>query len=138
MEKEVWKNVCFVKKNRNFWNTVVWQRHTKIYNQKEWVVVKNYQEFTRWILKNGIPATISFDHDLADEHYDIGCACGWSNDYPEQFDEKTGLDCAKWLVDYYIDNNINPKDFPNFYVHSMNPVGAERIKNYLNSYLDNN
>ena len=105
------------------------------YAQKKWVIVKNYQEFVEWISKNGIPTMISFDHDLADEHYDIGCACGWSNDFPEEFTEKTGLDCAKWLVNFCIENNINKVDFPDFHVHSMNPIGSERIRNYLHDYL---
>jgi len=33
----------------------------------EWVL--NYQEFTEWITKFGLPDIISFDHDLAIEHY---------------------------------------------------------------------
>ena len=35
---------------------------------KKWVVVKNYDEFTEYIEKNGIPDYISFEHDLAPEH----------------------------------------------------------------------
>ena len=41
---------------------------------------------------------------------------------------KSGYDCAKWLVDYCLDNGIT---IPNFGVHSANPVGAENIRGLL-------
>jgi len=71
----------------------------------------------------GLPTFISFDHDLADEHYgkDTG--------------EKTGYTFAKWFCDYVIDNDLElHKDF-GFFVHSMNPVGAENIKRYMENFL---
>lgn len=46
--------------------------------------------------------------------------------------EKTGYDCAKWLIDYCIDNDLElPKKV---LVHSMNPTGAENIKSLFNTY----
>jgi hypothetical protein len=48
----------------------------------------------------------------------------------DNFKEKTGYDCAKWLCNYCIDNGI---PLPEYYVHSMNPVGRENIKFYLDS-----
>ena len=65
-----------------------------------WVVC--YLQFTQWISKNGLPDLISFDHDLAPEHYTPEKY--WndyeaSKDYQEKkallFQDKTGLDCAK-------------------------------------------
>lgn len=100
-----------------------------IYTQLDWDIVINYDEFVEWIKTNGIPATVSFDHDLADEHYSP--TCGDDNDYPTEFEEKTGLDCAKFLVEFCQDNNI---EVPEFYVHSMNPVGSDRIRNYIEDY----
>ena len=47
-------------------------------------------------------------------------------DYSKIGDEKTGMDCAKFLVD----NGIVPKKF---YVHSMNVVGADNILCFLNN-----
>jgi hypothetical protein len=44
--------------------------HLKIYLDVEWIVVRNYQAFISLIEGKGIPDMISFDHDLADEHYD--------------------------------------------------------------------
>ena len=47
------------------------------------------------------------------------------------FIEKTGYECAKWLVDYCIKNYY---DLPGFIVHSMNPVGKMNIELYLNNF----
>lgn len=107
--------------------------HTQqsMYLHKKWEVVRNYDEFIRWILKNGLPSFISFDHDLAEEHY--------SENYQEAkefldccvYKEKTGYDCAKWLVAYCTDNNLS---CPDFYCHSMNPLGKENIVGLLSQF----
>lgn len=83
----------------------------------DWVVVRSFNEFVNTVLQKGLPVFVSFDHDLADAHY---------ANMPSA--EKTGYDCAKWLVDYCLDSNLN---IPEFAVHSMNPVGAENIRRYL-------
>lgn len=103
----------------------------------EWVL--NYEQFVQWIEKFGLPDVISFDHDLADEHYTPEYF--W-NDYEESkkfqewkgqtYQEKTGMDCAKWLIEYCLDNN---KKLPKFFVHSANPVGADNIKKILENYI---
>ena len=51
---------------------------------------------------------ISFDHDLG-----VGL---------------NGYDCAKYLVEWL---NTHNKDIPDYHVHSMNVVGAERIRNII-------
>ena len=76
-----------------------------------WVL--NYSQFILYIEKLGLPDVISFDHDLAD------------------IDDKSGYDCAKYLVDYCMDNN---KRLPSFRVHSANPVGKENIEYLLNNF----
>jgi hypothetical protein len=86
----------------------------------EWVL--NYEQFIQWIEKFGLPDIISFDHDLAD--FDI------KNTQPNH-QEKTGMDCAKWLVNYCIDNN---EKLPKFYVHSANPVGSKNIESLLKNF----
>jgi hypothetical protein len=101
----------------------------------DWVL--NYEQFVQWIEKYGLPKIISFDHDLADEHYtpeEYWHDYQVSKDYQDaqNYQEKTGMDCAKWLVDYCIDNK---KSLPIFYVHSANPVGADNIRGILNNYL---
>lgn len=103
------------------------------YYKNEWVIVRNYDEFVNFITKNGLPSTISFDHDLADEHYSMDMYAGndvYDENYKD-FKEKTGLDCAKWLVDLCMDKNL---DLPDYIVHSMNPAGAKNIWSYLENY----
>lgn len=102
-----------------------------MYTREKWIVVKNYDEFVNYISTNGLPYLISFDHDLADEHYDQSLYLTKYDDMSKSFKEKTGLDCAKWLVDYCLDNSLK---LPKFAVHSMNPVGAENISSYLKSF----
>jgi hypothetical protein len=102
-----------------------------IYTRENWVVVRNYNEFVNYITENGLPYYISFDHDLADEHYDPSMYHVNYNDVAKSFKEKTGYDCAKWLVEYCLDNM---KNLPNFIVHSMNPVGSKNISDYLNDF----
>jgi hypothetical protein len=90
-----------------------------------WAVVRSYETFCDYIRENGVPDFISFDHDLADEHYpwnDPGFAEG-KLDYAN-YREKTGYDCVKWLLD----NGYKLKEWR---VHSMNAVGATNIRNLI-------
>lgn len=100
-------------------DNVTWIRLPRV----DWVIVSSYDEFVAKIQHMGAPAFVSFDHDLADEHYQAmlaGC-----NNYGA---EKTGYECAKWLVDFCIETNVR---FPDYVVHSMNPIGAKRISDYV-------
>jgi len=109
--------------------------HLKIFWEDGWDIVRSYDEFVNWIEANGLPDFISFDHDLADEHYEdyrndqnrsrMGYQSGPIYD---QFKEKTGLDCAKWLVDWCVDHGCA---LPNYAVHSANPAGRRNIEQYL-------
>jgi hypothetical protein len=104
-------------------------------NFEEWYVVRDYDQFVEWINTNGFPDYISFDHDLKDEHMEDYWKYQFKGiptiDY-DTFIEKTGLDCAKWLVEYVEKNNTN---LPRLLgVHSANPIGASNIQNFLNGY----
>ena len=90
----------------------------------DWTVVKSYNSFVEIITQRGLPTMVSFDHDLADEHYDYRVK------YSE-YKEKTGMDCAKWLVNYCMDNNLK---LPVWNVHSANPIGAANIYSYLSNF----
>ena len=93
----------------------------------DWVIVRNFEQFRDTILEKGAPNQVSFDHDLGPAHY----VFDWAGDgtKPEQ---PTGYDCAKWLANHcYIEN----KPLPEYYVHSLNPIGADNIDKYLKSYL---
>ena len=97
----------------------------KEYRLREWVIVRSYRQFVDFILENGLPTHISFDHNLADvqpmENSSLVLASDWQN-------EKTGNDAAKWLCGYLMENNL---PMPLCYIHSVNPVGKENIKNTL-------
>lgn len=93
-----------------------------------WVIVRSYDEFVKVVKSAGLPSFVSFDHDLSQEHYPVGPIT--EIDY-RKYTEKTGFDCAKWLCEYCMDRRM---DFPNYQVHSMNPVGRENIKSYIESY----
>ena len=104
--------------------------------QKKWEIVRSYIEFVQWITINGLPDFISFDHDLADVLYNSSHLSTDDENLKEEEDvqrhtEKTGYECARWLVDYCLDNNLN---CPKFYCHSMNPVGKDKINGLLNQF----
>ncbi|WQJ53760.1 MAG: hypothetical protein [Wendovervirus sonii] len=80
--------------------------------------VKNYNEFRQYINTEGIPDAICFDHDLADIEN------GSSK-------EKTGYDCAKYLVDVCLEMCM---DIPLYNIQSSNPAGKKNIRSLLNNY----
>ena len=91
--------------------------------------VTTYQEFIDWIMNNGLPDAVCFDHDLSDLQ-------AFKSSYHEMVEdiecnEKAGYDCAKWLVDYCIDNN---KPLPEYAIQSANPVGKENINSLLTNF----
>jgi len=104
--------------------------YATIYGQDDWVVVKNYPEFVEAIKAAGSNiGMISFDHDLAEGHYHLNMVDGILDYDGESFTSddynKTGYHCAKWLLEYYQENNWS---IPEILVHSMNPAGTENIK----------
>jgi len=100
-----------------------------------WHVVRSYEEFKNFIMLSGMPDLISFDHDLADEHsndyFNQVAAQGYQQPNYESYKEKTGLDCAKFLVEYCQKMKISLKQCC---VHSHNPVGAKNIQDFLNGF----
>lgn len=113
-----------------YYTTAQMPQDKTIYTKKSWTVVRDYDQFVNVIterLKHGsFPAVISFDHDLADEHY---APQEYYHDYNKfqsdnPFKEKTGKECADWLVQLCIDEEL---ELPATYVHSMNPHGLSRI-----------
>lgn len=90
-----------------------------------WTIVKNYDEFVKTITEKGMPRMLSLDHDLCDLHYVK------QPPYDEDT-EKTGYDCAKWLINYCMDNQL---DLPEtILIHSMNPAGSLNIESLFDSY----
>jgi hypothetical protein len=127
------KKLLWLDDYRNPFNEPDWLVFSPIPRPYEVHWVKSYDEFVKWITKNGLPDGICFDHDLADEHYhpDMYVSKEEYNKHYNTFKEKTGYQAAKWLVDYCIDNNL---DLPKFNVQSANPVGKENIFGLLRNY----
>jgi hypothetical protein len=73
--------------------------------------VKSYNEFTKWIKKNGLPTAICFDHDLGNT--------------------ATGYDAALFLT-YYC--QASREKLPLYNIQSANPVGKENIRSLLENY----
>jgi hypothetical protein len=96
--------------------------------------VKSYNEFRWWITTNGLPDGICFDHDLGMNVAIKAQSKGMSKRKSRQLkkEDKTGFDCAKWLVEYCIDND---KPLPLYNIQSANPVGKENIDKLLQNYL---
>jgi hypothetical protein len=107
------------------------------YIDLKWRVVKCYSEFVETIALNGIPNIVSFDHDLGEEHINYYFDNGGRENPPDplkaHFTEKTGYDCAKWLVEYCTENGL---PMPIYLIHSANPVGADNIRAILKRYTE--
>jgi len=116
-----------------------------------WIVVRSYDEFVDKVKEIGFEniEIVSLDHDLGDsamEEYHNNVSPNFKLDY-NNIKEKTGYDCAKWLVEYYFDNygtqekraekKKNGILFPTVYTHSANPIGSANIMGYINNFFMN-
>ena len=81
------------------------------YKESDIRICRNYLQFVEAIQKDGLPEIICFDHDLGEE--------------------KTGYDCAKFVVDYCIKNKVK---LPQWYIQSANVVGSAHINDLLKNY----
>jgi len=85
--------------------------------QKEYdVITRSSVETEEYLIRNGCPTHISFDHDLGGDD--------------------TAMRIVKFIIemDLDMDSNWIPDNFT-YNVHSANPVGAANIEGYLKSYL---
>lgn len=98
-------------------------------SDNSWVIARNYHDAVWYVTNYGLPRYISFDHDLAFDHY-MPVIIG----KPQEF---TGYDFAKWFANYVMDNDLTLPEKFDFYVHSMNPVGAKNIRDYMSQWLHN-
>jgi hypothetical protein len=78
-----------------------------------------------------LPVYITFDHDLAPEHYPRGPQTGREIIEYDTFKKKTGYHCARWLVDYCRDNK---RALPKWNVHSQSLVGKKNIIQLLANF----
>lgn len=99
-----------------------------------WIVVRDYYQFVDKVNELGFEniELVSLDHDLGDS----AMAEWYNNVYLnnelnyDNITEKTGYDCAKWLVDRWMEGNT----IFDVYTHSTNVVGAKNIVELVNSY----
>jgi hypothetical protein len=117
-----------------------------------WTVVRSYDEFVAKVAEIGLENIdiISLDHDLGDtakQEYYNNVSPNYTLDY-NNIVEKTGLECAKWLIDLYFDKYENANQtrddkkkngivFPAVYTHSANPIGSANIMGYINNFFRN-
>ena len=103
-------------------------------DNQPWVVVRSYDEFVEKVNEIGLEniQSISLDHDLGDS-----AVSEWKNNvyhnYKLDYDnitEKTGYDCAKWLVEQWMDD----KPVVTVMTHSANAIGSANIMGYINNY----
>ena len=85
--------------------------------EEEFVVVRSFAEFVKFIKEEGLPTFISFDNDLGEDES--------GNLLPD------GYACAKWLV---YESGLDLRRF-HFHVHSANPVASVQITSLLNNYI---
>ncbi|CAN5465015.1 hypothetical protein BH10BAC1_BH10BAC1_11570 [soil metagenome] len=89
-----------------------WLSYSPIEQPYEVFWVKDASEFKQWINVNQLPDAICFDHDLGED--------------------ESGFDCAKWLVEYCMDNSLK---LPKYKIQSANPVGKDNIDGLFKSFI---
>lgn len=99
-----------------------------------WIVVRNANDFMRTIEEIGFEniELASLDHDLGElsisEYYNN--KMNFTIDYTNIAPELTGYDCAKYLVEKWMDG----ESVFDVVVHSANPVGAANIMGLINAF----
>lgn len=76
--------------------------------------LKNYNDFVSCVMGLGTKISnciVHFDHDLGEE--------------------KSGYDCAKWLIDWCLGHGYIAPDYD---IQSSNPVGRQNIESVFKSY----
>lgn len=105
------------------------------YRKYKWIVIRNYNDFVTYISENGLPDIVSFDHDLAPEHYEYVLSDeNWGKDDSlitidyDVFENRTGYHAAEWLLEYCYNKSLN---LPIMMVHSQNKIGKKNIENLI-------
>jgi hypothetical protein len=101
----------------------------------DWIIVRNYDEFISKVKEIGFEniELISLDHDLGDTAMTEWHRNVYHN-YTLNYDnivEKTGMDCAKWLVEQWLEGS----PVVDVVVHSANAIGSANMMGYINNYL---
>jgi hypothetical protein len=99
-----------------------------------WTVVRNYDAFVSTVMYIGLENIdiISLDHDLGDtamKEWHTNVYHNYTLNY-DNITEKTGMDCAKWLVEQW----MNGQPIVDVFTHSANAIGSANIMGYINNY----
>ena len=102
--------------------------------EEGWTVVRDYGQFVSTVMYIGLENidSISLDHDLGDsamKEWHTNVAKNYTLNY-DNITEKTGMDCAKWLVNQWMDG----QPVVEVYTHSANAIGSANIMGYINNY----
>lgn len=89
----------------------------KNWSDKDFIIVRNFEDFKKTIMQKGLPEYISFDNDLGEDES--------GQVLPD------GYHAAKWLV---YESGLDLSKL-NFYVHSANPVASKQIQGLLDNYI---
>ena len=92
----------------------IWLDDMRTPPDSSYIWVKDYDSFVNQVKALGESVSsylIHFDHDLGLE--------------------KSGYDCAKWLIDWCIENEYNVPDYD---IQSANPVGRKNIESLFETY----
>ena len=110
-----------------------WLKLSPIEKPFEAVWVKSYEEFIRWITANGLPDGICFDYNLGKKKEVELRAKGVSKKVARRIkaQEKTGMDCAKWLIKYCTDNKLC---LPKYSIQGSSDYGRENINILLKNF----
>lgn len=111
-----------------------WLLYSPLKKPFKTVWIKSFNEFTKWINTKGLPDAICFDHDLGEDEAQEKVARGINKKKAraEKKLAKSGMDCAKWLVEYCLDNKCT---LPLYNIQSSNPAGKENIDGLFRSFI---
>ncbi len=108
-------------------HSILYLDDVRIPTSPEVTLVRNYAEFVEYLDEKGMPDLISFDHDLAMEHYPVGENKAGKKLPYSAYREETGLHCARFIIE-------NRLPLQHWAVHSLNVQGRINIERELRRY----
>lgn len=98
----------------------------------QWLIARNYLEFTEILRTHGLPKMIAYDCDLCSEHYEAleELKGRYILHYPN-FKAKCGIHCAEHVLDLCRKENVA---HPQFIIHSLNKYAAEYMQRVIDSF----